>query len=125
MRCVLNGFSCIQLFVMLWTVAHQASLSMGFSRQEYWSGLPCLPLGNLPDPGREPMFLKSPALAGRIFSTSTTWESQVKVYTLLCMKYKINNDLLNNTGSHLYYFVTTYNGREYKKRIHIFINMYV
>ena len=42
-----------------WTVAHQAPLSMGFSRQEYWSGLPCPPPGDLPDPGIEP---RSPAL---------------------------------------------------------------
>ena len=40
---VLNHFSHVQLCVMLWTVAHQAPLCMGFSRQEYWSGLPCLP----------------------------------------------------------------------------------
>ena len=49
--CMLSGFSCIWLCVTLWTVAHQAPLSMGFSRQEYWSGLPCPPLGTLPVPG--------------------------------------------------------------------------
>ena len=47
---------------------------MGFSRQQYCSGLPCPPPGDLPDPGIEPMSLKSPALAGRFFTTSTTWE---------------------------------------------------
>ena len=46
-------------FVTLWTVARQAPLSMGFSRQEYWSGLPCPPPGDLPDPGIEP---RSPSL---------------------------------------------------------------
>ena len=46
-------------FATLWTVAHQASLSMRFSRQEYWSGLPCPPSGDLPDPGIKP---RSPAL---------------------------------------------------------------
>ena len=46
----------------LWTVACQAPLSMRFSRQEYWSGLPCPPLGDLPDPGIEPMSPMSPAL---------------------------------------------------------------
>ena len=46
---VLSHFSYAQLFATLWTVAHQASLSMGFSRQEYWSGLPCLLPGDLPD----------------------------------------------------------------------------
>ena len=65
----------IQLFVTLWTVAHQAPLSMGFSRQEYWSGLLCPPPGDLPDPGIEPTSLTSPALAGRFFTTSPTWEA--------------------------------------------------
>ena len=49
-------------------VAHQASLSMGFSRQEYWSGLPCPPPGDLPDPGNEPISPASPALAGRFLT---------------------------------------------------------
>ena len=52
---MLNHFSCVQLFATLWTVAHQAPLFMGFSRQEYWSGLPFPPLGYLPNPGIEPM----------------------------------------------------------------------
>ena len=47
----------------LWTVVHQAPLSMKFSRQEYWSGLPCPPPGDLSDPGIEPVSLMSPALA--------------------------------------------------------------
>ena len=47
-----------------WTVTHQAPLSMGFSRQEYWGGLPFPPPGHLPDPGIEPKSLSSPALAG-------------------------------------------------------------
>ena len=58
-----------------WTVAHQAPLSVGFFRQEYWSGLPCPTPGNLPYPGTEPMSLASPALAGRFFTTGTTWEA--------------------------------------------------
>ena len=53
----------------LWTVAHQAPLSMGFSRQEFWSGLSCPPPGNLPDPGIEPESLTYPALAGGFFTT--------------------------------------------------------
>ena len=53
--CMLSHFSHVQLFATLWTIACQALLSMGFSRQEYWSGLPCLPPGDLPDPGIEPM----------------------------------------------------------------------
>ena len=50
------------LFVTLWTVAHQAPLSMGFSRKEYWSRLPCPSSGDLPNPGIEPKSLASPAL---------------------------------------------------------------
>ena len=73
--CVLIHFSRVQLFVNLWTVAHQAPLSMGFSRQEYWSGVPCPPPGDLPDPGIEPVSLMFPALEDRLFTTSTTWEA--------------------------------------------------
>ena len=50
-------------------------LSMGFSRQEYWSGFPCLPSGHLPNPGIEPASLMSPTLAGRFFTTSASWEA--------------------------------------------------
>ena len=52
-----------------WAVAHQAPLSMGFSRQKYWSGLPCPPPGNLTDPGIKPTYLVYPALAGGFFTT--------------------------------------------------------
>ena len=55
--------------------AYQALLSMGFSRQEYWSGLPFPSPGDLPNPGIKPTSLKSPALAVRFFTTSTTWEA--------------------------------------------------
>ena len=68
-----NSLMCLHVcsvmsdsFATLWTVAHQAPLSMGFSRQEYWSGLPFSPPGDLPDPGLE---LASPALASRFFIT--------------------------------------------------------
>ena len=61
--CIINfknvcvySLSRVQLCVMLWTVAHQAPLSMEFSRQESWSGLPLPPLGDLPDPGIKPTF---------------------------------------------------------------------
>ena len=69
--CVLSHFSRVQLFVTLWTVAHLAPLSMGFSRQEYWSD----PSQDLPDPGIKPASLMSPALAGRFFTTSTVFSS--------------------------------------------------
>ena len=70
----LSYFSCVQLFATQWTVALQAPLSMGFSRQEYCSGLPCPPPGNLPDSGIEPPPFMSPGLVGRFFTASTTWE---------------------------------------------------
>ena len=68
-----QSLSGVQLFSMLWTVALQAPLSMGFPRHEYWSGLPFS--RDLPNPGIEPISLMSPALAGRFSSTSTTWEA--------------------------------------------------
>ena len=55
----------------IWTAARQAPLSVGFSRQEYWSGLPFPPPGDLPDPGIEPTSPVSPALAGGFFTTET------------------------------------------------------
>ena len=60
--CVLSCFSNVQLFVTPGTVAHQAPLSMGFSRQEYWSGLPHPPPGDLPNPGIKPLSPTTPAL---------------------------------------------------------------
>ena len=59
MKVKVKSLSRVQLFATPWTVAHQAPLSMGFSRQEYWSGLPFPSPGDLPDPGIEP---RSPAL---------------------------------------------------------------
>ena len=70
-----QSLSHIRLFTTPWIVAHQAPLSVGFSRQEYWSKLPCPPPGDLPDPGIEPTSLMSFALAGRFFTISTTWEA--------------------------------------------------
>ena len=67
--------SYVRLFETPWAVAHQAPLSLGFSQQEYWSGLPFPTSGDLPDPRIEPVSLTSPALAGGFFTTSTTWET--------------------------------------------------
>ena len=71
--------SVISNSVILWTVAHQAPLSMGFTRQEYWSGLPCPPPGDVPYPGIKPVFLivthpeaLSPALSSGFFTTGAT-----------------------------------------------------
>ena len=69
-------------FVTPGTVAHQAPLSMGFSRQEHWGGLPCPPSGDLPNPGIEPTSHVSPELAGVFLTASTTWE----VFNILLKK---------------------------------------
>ena len=74
-----TSFSRVRFFVTPGTVVHPAPLSMGFSRQESWSGLPCPPPGNLLDPGIKPMSLMFPALAGRFFTISTTWEAYVYI----------------------------------------------
>ena len=63
-----------ELIAVPWTVAHWFPLSTGFSKQKYFSRLPFPPPGDLPNPGIEPTPLKSPALAGRLFTTSATWE---------------------------------------------------
>ena len=76
---LLGGKACVlshvQLFATPWTIDCQAPLCMGFSRHEYWSGLPFPTPGDLPDPGIEPTSLVSPALAGGFFTTSITWEA--------------------------------------------------
>ena len=73
-----NSLSCVQLFATPWTVAYQGSLSMGFSRQEYWSGLPFPPPGDLSHPEIEPV---SPPLAGRFFTTRAIWEVPTCLWT--------------------------------------------
>ena len=85
MLCMLSHFSCVQLFATLWTIACQAPLSMGLSRQEHWSGLLYPPLGDLPNPGIEPASLMSPALVGRFFTTSATWATAVLSLLLLLL----------------------------------------
>ena len=79
---VLSHFSHVWLFVTLWIIVLQAPLSLGFSRQEYWSGLPCLPSGDLLNPGIKPMFPASPAFQvdylpteppGKPYSISQNW----------------------------------------------------
>ena len=90
-----ESFSVVLLFATPGTVAHQAPLSMGFSRQEYWSGLHFPPPGDLPNPGIKPTSLTSPALAGGFFTTNATWEGQYTIditlvsgifveYSILC-----------------------------------------
>ena len=87
---VLSRFSHIQFFVTLWTAACQASLSVGFSRQENWNGLPWPSPGDFPDPEMEPESM-SPALAGGFFATSATWEAQDSSTTVSLTEQSTNN----------------------------------
>ena len=74
--CGLAAKSCLTL-VTPKTIARQAPLSMGFPRQEFWSGLPCPQPGDLPNPGIKPVPPASPVLAGMLFTTSATCKAPV------------------------------------------------
>ena len=73
--CMLSVFRGVWFFLTPQIVALQPPLSVGFPRQEYWSGLPFPPPGDLPDPGIKPTSLMSPTVAGGFFTTSLTWEA--------------------------------------------------
>ena len=73
--CMLRCFSRVQLFATLQTLVCQASLSLRFSREESWSGLPCPSPGTFPYPGIESASLISRTLTGQFFTTSATWEA--------------------------------------------------
>ena len=77
-----KSLRCVRLFASLWTVAHQTPLSMGFSRQESWSGLPCPLPGDLPNPGIKSIYLMSLALPSRLFTTSTICEALAPILVL-------------------------------------------
>ena len=76
LACVLSHFSHVRLFETLWSIAHEAPLSMGFSRQEYSSGLPCPPPGDLPNSGIKHTPRMFPSLGGGLFTTSSTRKAQ-------------------------------------------------
>ena len=107
--------SHVQLFATLLTIAHQALLSMGFSRQEYWSGLPCPPPRDLLCLEMEPMSLTSSVLGGGFFTTSTTWEAQY--IQLVCIMLSHTLPWLQQVG--WCYSIPVY-GQEnqYSERIH-------
>ena len=87
--CAWVCFSHVQLCATLWTSACQVPLCKGFSMQEHWSGLPCPPPGNLPDPGIETTSLTPPGASltspvkGGFFSPSAAWEVHSSVYIML------------------------------------------
>ena len=110
---MLRHFSCVQLFVTPWTVAHQAPLSMGFSRQEYWSGLPFPSPGNLPDPGIKP---GSPALqadslpfepSGKTY-TNTHTHIYTHTHTHISISVSIVHSLSLSLSLSLYVYIRTY-----------------
>ena len=108
MRAV-SCFSHVQLFATLWAVACQAPLSMGFSKQEYWSRLPCPPLGDLSDSGIKPTSLTSPAWAGRFFTTCTTWEALMCIYTHIKYTHRhIPHTHTTHTHTHTYIYMHIY-----------------
>ena len=90
--CVLSHFSHVRRCATLWTVTCQTPLSMGFFRQEYWSGLPCPPPGTLTDLAIEPSSLMSPE--GEFFTTNATWEVQKSVCAVLCLVTLVVSDSL-------------------------------
>ena len=101
--CVWSHFSHVWLSEILWTVACQAPLSMRFSRQEYWSGLPCQ--GDLPNAGIELESLMSPALASGFFITSATWEGHHTMCAVL------------NHFSCVWLFATVYYAKSWRDEI--------
>ena len=101
---VLIHFSHVWLFAIAWTVAHQVPLSMGFFKQEYWSGLPFSSPGDLPNPGIETASLMSSAFAGKFFTTSITWETQVAKFLPL-LKILINVSSSKENYSESYRFL--------------------
>ena len=87
--------TCVRFFLTLWTVAHQAPLSIDFSRQEYWNRLPLSPPRDLPYPGIKPLSLASVALVGWFFTTSGTLEAHEM--PCLCLFYQANSYLMLKT----------------------------
>ena len=96
--CMLSLFSRVRLFETPWAIARQVPLSMGFSRQEYRSGLPCPPPGDLLNPGIESKSHTSPVLAGRFFTTSK-WNLQMNEVGGRIEQIKLNKQ------PHVFYFV--------------------
>ena len=84
---VLSHFSFVQLFMMLWTIACQAPMSMTFARQEYWSRLPFPSPGDLPHPGIEP-HRYVPCLGRWVRSISATWEAKIILMCIITIFYQ-------------------------------------
>ena len=125
---MLSRFGSVWLFVTLWTVARQAPLSMGFSRQEYWGGLPCPPPGDLLYPGIKPGSFMSPVLAGRFCTTCTSWEanfSHISFAFSLCTVSHIFHIYVINASMEFYNYI--FKGfKKWGKYLSVFyINLYI
>ena len=94
----LSCFTHVHFFATLWTVGPHSPLSMGFSRQDYQGGLPCPPPRHLPDPGIEPAFVMSPALAGNFFTTSTTWEAHLYLLLMIIITNTVDPQTTRELG---------------------------
>ena len=111
--CVLSCFSRVRLCATTWTITRQIPLSMGLSRQEYWSGLAFPPSGDLLDPGVEPATLSSPALAGGFLTTSATWETPIHIYipvlsicpSIIYQTHTLYSHMFWSTHLILFYFI--------------------
>ena len=95
--CMLNHFSCVRLFATLWTIACQVPLSMLFSRQECWSGLPCPPSGHLPDSGIEPRSpaLQADTLPSEPFGKPHKMKGKLKIDCCCCSATKLSLTVCN------------------------------
>ena len=106
----------VRLFTTPWTISLEAPLSMGFPRQEYWSGLPFPSPGDLPNPGIKPESPESPALAGRSFTTGATWEA------LSCFIKCLDSLFLCEDYANIHYFSSSlyfFKGFFYTFNLHI------
>ena len=112
MWCRARMLSCVKFFVTLWTIACQVPLSMEFFRQEYWSELLFPSPGDLHNPGTETASFVCLALAGKLFTTRTTWEAQhvwvstwVSTYTYI-PKYSLSSILMFSQSQFLVTILT-------------------
>ena len=98
---ITHSLSWVRLFMTPWTVTCQAPLSMEFSKQRYWSGLPFRPPGDRPCPGIKPASLISPALAGGFFTTSSAWKALLQYSTILLYYCTVLNSQMCSLGPRL------------------------
>ena len=122
---------CVRLFATLWTAAYQAPLSVGFSRQEYWSGLLLPPPGDLPHPGTEPISLYISCIGRQILYCWATWEARARARTHTHRQIKPFRNLI--TLLYIYYFIMVdckgkwfyVKAKFFPKKLNIILTVYV